>query len=572
MAGRLPALNARRDQGTGDTPGSQPAPCVPPQRSAMRVPVIHHHGSNTLNFDFHAPEAPGVAEWDRGPPRSSVSDWYQTWPAKEGRTRSPPAPAGPTPGPSAAPPGPRPPGWSATWTKDSRRRERRWVKYDGIGPVDETGMPIASRSSVDQPRDWYRSMFRQMHRRLPEPDWDPHPCPMGKLSASLPPSPPAPRMKPAVPNGDWPSWGVTGATTEPGSIFDYEPGSSSLPEQPPAAVPPARARPIEVLLEQELEQLSVELDKDMRAMETRWEPCQMKAARLKFDFQAESPKELTLQKGDIVYIHKEVDRNWLEGEHHGRVGIFPSNYVEILPSTEVPKPIKAPTIQVLEYGEALALYNFRGELPVELSFRKGERVCLARRVDHNWYEGRISGTSRQGIFPATYVQVLKEPRVKSSSEDVPPSASASPHPPTASPAPQRSPGSPRASSPSPSPRHLGSAFSPSPKLPHSSAPNPSLAPHSPPPPAAPQQQPWRPAGVPEQRAAPEPAPSYNGSEIRWTPYRALYQYRPQNADELELLEGDRVDVMQQCDDGWFVGVSRRTQKFGTFPGNYVAPV
>ncbi|NWY44030.1 VINEX protein, partial [Sylvia atricapilla] len=99
-------------------------------------------------------------------------------------------------------------------------------------------------------------------------------------------------------------------------------------------------------------------------------PRQMKAARLKFNFQAESPKELTLQKGDIVYIHKEVDRNWLEGEHHGRVGIFPSNYVEILPPTEVPKPIKAPTLQVLEYGEALALYNFRGDLHVELSFRK----------------------------------------------------------------------------------------------------------------------------------------------------------------------------------------------------------
>ncbi|XP_033926494.1 vinexin [Melopsittacus undulatus] len=598
MSGQLPAPGASRDQGTEDTPGSHPTQCVPPQCSAVRVPVIHHHGSNTLTFDFHPPEASGAAGHGRGPPRSSVSDWYQTWPAKEGRMRSPPAPAGPTPGPIAAPPGPRPPGWSATWSKDSRRRERRWVKYDGIGPVDETGMPIASRSSVDQPRDWYRSMFRQMHCRLPEPEWDPHPYPMGKLSSSLPPSPPAPRRNPALPNGDWPPWGVPGATTEPGSIFDYEPGSSSMPEQPPAAVPPTRARPIEVLLEQELEQLSVELDKDMRAMETRWEPCQssapdpaprgpartpptlrsrlripgtersppglgsdrsqaapgrdpprpqtlprmgdpaepgrreerkMRAARLKFDFQAESPKELTLQKGDIVYIHKEVDRNWLEGEHHGRVGIFPSNYVEILPSTEVPKPIKAPTIQVLEYGEALALYSFRGELPVELSFRKGEHVCLARRVDHNWYEGRISGTSRQGIFPATYVQVLKEPRVRSSSEDVP---VASPRPLTASPAPQRSP--------------------------------------------APPQQPWCPSGAPEQRAAPgarpEPAPSYNGSDIQWTPYRALYQYRPQNADELELLEGDRVDVMQQCDDGWFVGVSRRTQKFGTFPGNYVALV
>lgn len=44
---------------------------------------------------------------------------------------------------------------------------------------------------------------------------------------------------------------------------------------------------------------------------------------------AAAGRELTLQKGDIVYIHKEVDRNWLEGEHHGRVGIFPSNYVEV---------------------------------------------------------------------------------------------------------------------------------------------------------------------------------------------------------------------------------------------------
>ncbi|XP_014817619.1 PREDICTED: vinexin-like [Calidris pugnax] len=107
---------------------------------------------------------------------------------------------------------PRPPGgWSATWTKDSKRRERRWVKYDGIGPVDETGMPIASRSSVDQPRDWYRSMFRQIHRKLPEPDWDTHCCPTDNLSPSPTPSPPepwrqglSPSVPPSMPNGlDW---------------------------------------------------------------------------------------------------------------------------------------------------------------------------------------------------------------------------------------------------------------------------------------------------------------------------------------------------------------------------------
>ncbi len=40
-------------------------------------------------------------------------------------------------------------------------------------------------------------------------------------------------------------------------------------------------------------------------------------------------RELTLQKGDVVYIHRQVDANWYEGEHHGRVGIFPTSYVEV---------------------------------------------------------------------------------------------------------------------------------------------------------------------------------------------------------------------------------------------------
>lgn len=53
-------------------------------------------------------------------------------------------------------------------------------------------------------------------------------------------------------------------------------------------------------------------------------------------------------------------------------------------------------------------------------------------------------------------------------------------------------------------------------------------------------------------------------------YRALYNYKPQNDDEVELGEGDIVYVMEKCDDGWFVGTSQRTGIFGTFPGNYVA--
>ena len=49
----------------------------------------------------------------------------------------------------------------------------------------------------------------------------------------------------------------------------------------------------------------------------------------------------------------------------------------------------------------------------------------------------------------------------------------------------------------------------------------------------------------------------------------MYTYIPQNKDELELREGDLVYVIEKCDDGWFVGTSRRTKEIGTFPGNYV---
>ncbi|KAG8523487.1 Sorbin and SH3 domain-containing protein 1 [Galemys pyrenaicus] len=139
---------------------------------------------------------------------------------------------------------------------------------------------------------------------------------------------------------------------------------------------------------------------------------EMRPARAKFDFKAQTLKELPLQKGDIVYIYKQIDQNWYEGEHHGRVGIFPRTYIELLPPAEKAQPKKLAPVQVLEYGEAVAKFNFNGDTQVEMSFRKGERITLLRQVDENWYEGRIPGTSRQGIFPITYVDVLKRPLVK----------------------------------------------------------------------------------------------------------------------------------------------------------------
>ncbi|XP_038416269.1 sorbin and SH3 domain-containing protein 2 isoform X10 [Canis lupus familiaris] len=136
-------------------------------------------------------------------------------------------------------------------------------------------------------------------------------------------------------------------------------------------------------------------------------------AKAVYDFKAQTSKELSFKKGDTVYILRKIDQNWYEGEHHGRVGIFPISYVEKLIPPEKAQPARPPPpAQPGEIGEAMAKYNFSADTNVELSLRKGDRVILLKRVDQNWYEGKIPGTSRQGIFPVSYVEVIKKNTTK----------------------------------------------------------------------------------------------------------------------------------------------------------------
>ncbi|NXV26860.1 SRBS2 protein, partial [Rissa tridactyla] len=231
-------------------------------------------------------------------------------------------------------------------------------------------------------------------------------------------------------------------------------------------------------------------------------------ARAVYDFKAQTSKELSFKKGDTIYILRKIDQNWYEGEHHGRVGIFPISYVEKLSPPEKAQPARPPPpAQIGEIGEAVAKYNFSADTNVELSLRKGDRVILLKRVDQNWYEGKIPGTNRQGIFPVSYVEVIKKNASKSLDDYPDP------------PIPQ--------SYSSDRIHHLSSTKPQRPVLAHENI--------------------------------------HGGGE----PFQALYNYTPRNEDELELREGDVIDVMEKCDDGWFVGTSRRTKFFGTFPGNYV---
>ncbi|XP_032324618.1 sorbin and SH3 domain-containing protein 2 isoform X5 [Camelus ferus] len=553
--------------------------------------------------------------------------------------------------------------------------------YPGIGPVDESGIPTAIRTTVDRPKDWYKTMFKQIHMvHKPDDDTDmyntpytynaglynspysaqSHPAaktqtyrPLSKshsdngtdafkdASSPVPPPhvpPPVPPLRPrdrsSTEKHDWdpPDRKVDTRKfrSEPRSIFEYEPGKSSIlqherppplpttptpvprdpgrkpvslsphgevtgsPSPPPRtsiptpspctpALSPIWASLYQSSIDRSLERpaSSASMASDFRKRrksepavgqprglgdpsasrtspgradlpgssatltksfissspsspsrakdhesprsyssaltdlgrgaprERRGTPEKEKLpAKAVYDFKAQTSKELSFKKGDTVYILRKIDQNWYEGEHHGRVGIFPISYVEKLTPPEKAQPARPPPpAQPGEIGEAVAKYNFSADTNVELSLRKGDRVILLKRVDQNWYEGKIPGTNRQGIFPVSYVEVIKKNTTK------------------------------------------GAEDYPDPPIPHSYS---SDRIHS-----LSSNKPQRPVFTHEN--------IQGGGE----PFQALYNYTPRNEDELELRESDVIDVMEKCDDGWFVGTSRRTKFFGTFPGNYV---
>ncbi|XP_038190237.1 sorbin and SH3 domain-containing protein 1 isoform X9 [Arvicola amphibius] len=495
---------------------------------------------------------------------------------------------------------------------DSSRRVVKSTQDLSNVSMDEVGIPLRN---TERSKDWYKTMFKQIHKLNRDDDSDLHSprysfsedtkSPLSvprsksemnyidgekvvKRSATLPLPARSSSLKSSPERNDWepPDKKVDTRKyrAEPKSIYEYQPGKSSvltnekmssavsptpdITSEPPGYIYSSNFHAVKrepdgtpgvlASLENErqiyksvLEGGDIPLQglsglkrpsssastKDSESprhfipadylesaeefIRRRHDDKEMRPARAKFDFKAQTLKELPLQKGDIVYIYKQIDQNWYEGEHHGRVGIFPRTYIELLPPAEKAQPRKLAPVQVLEYGEAIAKFNFNGDTQVEMSFRKGERITLLRQVDENWYEGRIPGTSRQGIFPITYVDVLKRPLVKNPVDYI--------------------------------------------DLPYSSSPSRSAT-------ASPQQPQAQQRRVTPDRSQPSQDLHQEAAEGFKVSYQALYSYVPQNDDELELRDGDIVDVMEKCDDGWFVGTSRRTRQFGTFPGNYVKPL
>ncbi|XP_043853933.1 E3 ubiquitin-protein ligase SH3RF3 isoform X3 [Dromiciops gliroides] len=204
-----------------------------------------------------------------------------------------------------------------------------------------------------------------------------------------------------------------------------------------------------------------------------------------------------------------------------------------------------------------ALYSYEGKEPGDLKFNKGDIIILRRKVDENWYHGELNGN--HGFFPASYIQCIKplpqappqgkalyDFEIKDKDQDKDCLTFTKDEILTVI----------RRVDDNWAEGMLGDKIGIFPLLyveDSSSAGSATVA------------GPRTSAVVGEQGTSPK-------VQLPLNIYLALYAYKPQKNDELELRKGEMYRVIEKCQDGWFKGTSLRTGISGVFPGNYVTPV
>uniref|UniRef100_A0A8C6WG65 RING-type E3 ubiquitin transferase n=1 Tax=Neogobius melanostomus TaxID=47308 RepID=A0A8C6WG65_9GOBI len=309
-----------------------------------------------------------------------------------------------------------------------------------------------------------------------------------------------------------------------------------------------------------------------------------------YSYEGKEPGDLQFSKGDIIILRRKVDDNWYHGELNGCHGFLPASYIQLL----------RPLSQTPPQGKALYDFEVKDKDQDKdcLAFSKDSVLTVIRRVDENWAEGMLG--DKIGIFPILYVELnetakqlmeIDKPTTTSapgpSSEPSTLGSCSSGSSPCASPSngngsgPRRGEGKKNAKK-----RHSFTALSVTQRAAqlnnrHSmEISNPVLISSSDPRAAARIQVNTQGPDISSNGDASPPGPSPSSAGVMVPPkvasitseYLALYAYKPQKADELELRKGEMYRVTEKCQDGWFKGTSLRTAASGVFPGNYVTPV
>lgn len=149
-------------------------------------------------------------------------------------------------------------------------------------------------------------------------------------------------------------------------------------------------------------------------------------AVVKFAYTAEREDELTLVKGSRVIVMEKCSDGWWRGSQAGRVGWFPSNYVqEELGGADERGEGDSPRSYGVSQGTLLAngrtggrnevlhlvqtLYPFSSVTEEELNFEKGEVMEVVEKPENDpeWWRCKNS-RGMVGLVPKNYVMLLDE--------------------------------------------------------------------------------------------------------------------------------------------------------------------
>ncbi|OBS76168.1 hypothetical protein A6R68_17380, partial [Neotoma lepida] len=290
-----------------------------------------------------------------------------------------------------------------------------------------------------------------------------------------------------------------------------------------------------------------------------------------YSYEGKEPGDLKFNKGDIIILRRKVDENWYHGELQGTHGFLPASYIQCI----------RPLPQALPQGKAL--YDF------EMKDRDQDKDCLtftklndsAKQLIEmdKLYPTAATACNYDALLssdPSTVASVASGPTLSTSGAvsafqrrvDSKKNAKKR-HSFTALSVTHKS-------SQAASHRHSMEISAPvliSSSDPRAAARIGELAHLS--------------CTVPAQdssSAGPIPTAIPRGAtvageqgmspkvQLPLNVYLALYAYKPQKNDELELRKGEMYRVLEKCQDGWFKGASLKTGVSGVFPGNYVTPV
>lgn len=149
--------------------------------------------------------------------------------------------------------------------------------------------------------------------------------------------------------------------------------------------------------------------------ETRTELPQSTSAIVKYNYEAQQPDEISLVKSTRVLVMEKSNDGWWRGEYNGKIGWFPSNYVqeENDDLTELHTYAQAdsmlPPNPPVCLEVVVALYSFTSQNDEELNFQKGERLEVIDKPanDPEWWRARNS-LGEAGLVPKNYVQIVTE--------------------------------------------------------------------------------------------------------------------------------------------------------------------